>query len=509
MKYAFFVLVVFVLSSCTTTKKTAVSLKDDGVLELVLVQVNDVYEIAPIENGKTGGLARIAWVKKKYLQQNPNTLLIMAGDFFSPSVYNSLQHQGKRIRGKQMVAAMNAAGFDWAIFGNHEFDITEKEAQERINESAFNWVASNTFHKTAGDVLPFAKETKTGPVFFPEKAIITLKDADGTMVKLGLLGITLPFNKADYVSYTDPLVAAKKTYAALKDSCDAVVAITHQAIADDIILAKEIPGLAAILGGHEHDMRREQVGPVTITKAHANAKSAYIVKLVINKQTKKLVATDSLYYLNQLTPLDSKAQVVVDYWTGIANANYASIGFNAKEVIVSNGPALDGRDDVVRSEETNFTKLLVAALQKASPQADVVIFNGGSMRLDDYLQPPVTQYDIIRTLPFGGGMKEADITGKLLIQVLSVGVKNKGTGGFLHSSNTALINNVWFLKGKPIDENAVYRIALTDFLLSGKEANLGFLQPDNPGVKKVYEDFKTPDLRSDIRLALITYLKSL
>ena len=39
-------------------------------------------------------------------------------DFLSPSVYNSLKYEGKRIRGKQMVDAMNAAGFNMAVFGS-------------------------------------------------------------------------------------------------------------------------------------------------------------------------------------------------------------------------------------------------------------------------------------------------------------------------------------------------------------------------------------------------------
>ena len=49
-------------------------------------------------------------------------------------------------------------------------------------------------------------------------------------------------------------------YDRLKDSADAIVAITHQSMEDDIQLAKDLPGLAAILGGHEHDQRYAQVG---------------------------------------------------------------------------------------------------------------------------------------------------------------------------------------------------------------------------------------------------------
>src|SRR5690606_22005461 len=98
--------------------------------------------------------------------------------------------------------------------------------------------------------------------------------------KIGFLGINIPFTKIDYVSYTDPLETAIRLYNQIKDSCDAVVAITHQAVTDDIILAKALPGLALIIGGHEHDMRFNKVGNVIISKAHANARSVYLLDLL-------------------------------------------------------------------------------------------------------------------------------------------------------------------------------------------------------------------------------------
>ena len=92
---------MIVFASCSSTKKT--TSKDDGKIEVTFVQINDVYEIAPLSGGKEGGMARVATLKKKYQQKNPNTFLVMAGDFVSPSVYNSLQYEGKAIRGKQMI----------------------------------------------------------------------------------------------------------------------------------------------------------------------------------------------------------------------------------------------------------------------------------------------------------------------------------------------------------------------------------------------------------------------
>ena len=120
------------ICSCNSGRHTIAS-KDDGKIDITFVQVNDVYEIAPLENGKVGGMARVATIKKEQLRKNQNTFLVLAGDFLSPSVYNSLKYEGSRIRGKQMVESMNAAGMDLVVFGNHEFDISETELQSRIN----------------------------------------------------------------------------------------------------------------------------------------------------------------------------------------------------------------------------------------------------------------------------------------------------------------------------------------------------------------------------------------
>src|SRR5678809_653258 len=289
MKYFLrFLLLTFTLASCTTTRKSGS--KDDGKITVTFVQINDVYEIAPLSGGKEGGMARVATVKKKYLQKNPNSFLVIAGDFVSPSVYNSLQYEGKAIRGKQMIEAMNAAGMDFAVFGNHEFDIRENELLDRINESNFQWISSNAFHKSGSETIPFTYRNR--PI--PKTYVLNIRDADGTTSKIGFFALVLPFNKADYVSYSPALDAAKQAYNQLKDSVDAVVAITHQSMQEDKMLAKEIPGLAAILGGHEHDQHFDKIGKTVITKALANAKSAYVVSLDINKKRKKVKVSTQL-----------------------------------------------------------------------------------------------------------------------------------------------------------------------------------------------------------------------
>ncbi len=501
---------LFASASCKVTKK-AVATKDDGKIEVVFVQVNDVYEIAPVAGGKEGGMARVATLKKQYKQSNPNTFLVIAGDFISPSVFNSLQYNGQRIRGAQMIESMNVAGMDIAVLGNHEFDFSEKDLQNRINESNFLWISSNTFHKIKDSIVPFTKTNVPGGVAFPQTYIMTVKDADGTTAKIGFIGITLSSNPAEYVSYKDPLSTAKQLYNSLKDSVDAVVAITHQAVEDDIKLATQLPDLAAILGGHEHSGVFNKTGKVNITKAEANAKTAYVVKLIINKKTLNFNTTPELIYLNEQVPLDSITNMVVEKWKKIVEDNYDSLGFDPKKIVIAAGEALDGREAETRNRSTNFTRLITQAMATACPQADAVIFNSGSIRLDDILIPPVSQYDIIRSLPFGGGIKEADMKGSLLIQVLQAGKKNANAGGFLQyqpvvfdsASNSFMVNNT------PVDTAKTYRVAVSEFLLAGKETHLDFLNPKNPDITKIYPaDTSTNNPKSDIRLAIIKYLES-
>jgi 2',3'-cyclic-nucleotide 2'-phosphodiesterase (5'-nucleotidase family) len=498
--------------SCTSTRRANSSKKDDGKLEVVFVQVNDVYEIAPISGGRTGGMARVATVKKEQLKQNPNTFLVMAGDFVSPSIYNSLQFEGKRIRGRQMVEAMNVAGTDLAVFGNHEFDITETELQERINESTFRWIASNSFHKKNGNTGPFSKQVANNISAFPETLILPLTDADGTTVRIGFIGLTLPFNKADYVDYSEPLSTGERLYNQIKDSCDAVIAITHLQMDDDVNLAKRLPDLAMILGGHEHDMRFEKAGNVLITKAHANARSAYIIKLVIDKKKKTHQVIPTLKMLDETVAFDSLTNLAVTKWTEIANQNYASLGFDARKIVAASGDSLDGRETEVRSRPTNLTRLIAAAVAEAAPEASIAIMNAGSIRVDDILYPPITQYDILRSLPFGGPIREAELKGSLVVQVLEAGKKNEGVGGYLHYHPVLFDStiNKWMLNGNAIDTAKVYRVAFSDFLITGKEANLEFLNKDNPAMIKLYDAETSPaSSKSDIRLAIVRYLQEM
>ncbi len=495
----------WLLSGCFASQ--AALSTDPNVIELQILQLNDVYEITPLSDDK-GGMARVASLKKALMQNNPNTIAVLSGDFVSPSAIGTLKHEGVTIRGKQMIEVMNAAGIDYVTFGNHEFDIKESEIQARIDESRFVWVSSNVSHVTPKGTAPF---TQRGTPL-PRYHIAEFKNPSGTTLKVGIIGITLPANKQDFVAYDDFFEAAKKMEQQIRAQVDYTIALTHIDIADDMKLAGEMPQIPILLGGHDHTHMYIKKGNNVVAKADANAKTAYIHTLRFNKTTRKVQLSSKLRPIDHTLPNDPATQKVVEKWMGIADASLKAMGFNAAETVMVLKTPMDAREAVVRYKPSYAAELVTKAMSAAVPAAECAILNCGSIRIDDIVTGNITQYDVIRILPFGGKIALVEMKGSLLAKVIKNGaVDNVGNGGYLGFDRCAYdkTRQSAMVSGTPIDPGRIYRVALPEFLLTGKEYNLGYLTKDNPEISKVTLPDKPDDPMSDIRVALINYMKSL
>jgi 2',3'-cyclic-nucleotide 2'-phosphodiesterase (5'-nucleotidase family) len=492
------------LYSQTAAPPTATLVPNDQPIEVVIVQLNDVYEIAPVQGGQRGGMARVATLCHHLRKQNPLTFVVLSGDFISPSVFAYVSYQGKPIRGAQMIDVMNAIGIDYVTFGNHEFDIPEAELQERINESKFSWIATNVRQVRGKDTLAFRQKTPKGTeVPLPEYAILRLQDRNGQRLRLGLLGVTLPYAKKPYVHYLNVNQTAKATYQRIQDSCDAVIAMTHLSLAEDKALATALPQVPLLMGGHEHDHIEVQMGPVRITKADANAKTVYIHRLRYDPSTKQVSIQSMLQSVDESIPADTAIQSRVNGWMERAYASFRSQGFEPTQLLATFSDTLNGLEAAVRNQQTNLGALICRAMAKQAVPNAIPLLNSGSIRIDDQLPGKITQYDILRTLPFGGAVVTAELQGRILRQSLDAGLKNKGTGGYLQTLFTDLRPDGWYLHGKPIVDDQYYPVVLTDFLLAGKEANLGFLSRANPLVRNIIDPKGPQDPRRDIRHTVI------
>ena len=496
------------LVSCTSTKQTTVqsAIIDDGKISFTFLQLNDVYEIAPLEGGKVGGMARVANLRNQLKIENPNTFTFMAGDFLNPSLLGTVKYEGERIRGKQMIEVMNALGVDLVTFGNHEFDLSKNDLQQRLNESDFAWTSANVRQKVCGSTYPFYKEKNGIKEFATDTHIIEAKDKDGTTIKIGFFSVVIPSNPVSYAEYTDMFEQSKRAYNSLKNRVDIVFGLTHIKVEQDKRIAELLPELPLIMGGHEHHNMILNVGKTKITKADANAKTVYVHRINYDKKIKQYSLSSELVPINEQTGEDQNVKSIVDRWNSILSKEIKKIVSNPNEIIHTAKIPLDGRDTPIRSIQTNLGQLITRAMAYGfNDEVDAAIVNGGSIRLDDQLEGTINSVDIFRVLPFGGGVLKVDIKGSLLKEVLDYGKSQAGKGAYLQRY-LADYNDEWLVNGKPIDPNKTYKVAFSDYLLKGFD--VPFLKPDNGGVLSVYTPTKE-ELGSDIRKTVIAYLKSI
>ena len=202
-------------------------------------------------------------------------------------------------------------------------------------------------------------------------------------------------------------------------------------------------------------------------------------------------------------PEDTRVAQIVKQWVDKVDRGVRADGFVSEQAIATTNIALDGLDSSVRNRATNLTALIALAMLQEVERADLAIFNSGSIQINDYIPPGlITQYDIIRIFPFGGKVLAVEMNGSLLERVLEQGRANRGTSGYLQTANVSIKSSLstWIIAGEPLDPSRNYRVAINDFLMSGKEKGLEFLNFNQKGVRLIAQ-------KRDIRFAVIEQLR--
>ena len=188
-----------------------------------------------------GGLARratlIAAMRKSV--SHP-FVLIDAGDVFTRGPWH------KKFFGAPEIQAYNQMGYDMACIGNNEFKATDGVDSQNIllglvRQSRFPWLAANL---TVGD---------TG---VPVEGIHPYIVRRYGNVRVGFLGLTAPRSK-DYPqtkgwAIRDPIETAKRWVPIARKECDVLIAVTHLGVLLDMMLAAQVSGIDAIVGGDSH-----------------------------------------------------------------------------------------------------------------------------------------------------------------------------------------------------------------------------------------------------------------
>ncbi|CAF0808154.1 unnamed protein product [Rotaria sordida] len=417
-------------------------------VQWTFLQMNDVYELKPLGGGKKGGMARVATIRKLLLQENPNTITVIAGDIVSPSALGNSIVNGSMLNGKQMIATLNVLGLDYATLGNHEFDLKQESLRRRLNESRFQWIASNVYERNT---------TKPFHNVLPYK-ILTISN-----VNILLIGLTIddnfgPLSSGQYVSITSQQTLPVFTEQYIKHlrndlhlKWDILICLTHLNIQNDIDIIEHNPSIHVLLGGHEHEnyylKRGSNYAP--IYKADGNALSVFIHRFAYQPKTKQLLIFSRLTQVSEHFPDEPKTAEIANYFYEAGLQAYREQGFSPGRIVCTLPPGFtfDGRSAIIRSQQSHLTRALCNAMMDATNTA-ICVLNSGAIRIDDQLTGTITQYDILRCLPFAASLITIRINGSNLVKILDRGLMNINTGMYISYSGLEYdaITTKWYLQ---------------------------------------------------------------
>ncbi|MBX9887046.1 MAG: metallophosphatase [Flavobacteriaceae bacterium] len=222
------------------------------IKHLTILHTNDVHShIDPFpaddpRNANMGGVSRRAALIENIRKENPNVLLLDAGDIFQGTPY--FNYYGGELEFK----LMSMMQYDLSTIGNHDFDNGIQGLYAQMPHAKFEFVSANyDFKNTAMDglVKPYKIFNKNG-------------------IKVGVFGIGIELDglvdKKMYQEtvYSDPVEASQEMIRILKkeQQCDVVICLSHLGYSYrnepnkicDLKLAALTKDIDLIIGGHTH-----------------------------------------------------------------------------------------------------------------------------------------------------------------------------------------------------------------------------------------------------------------
>jgi 2',3'-cyclic-nucleotide 2'-phosphodiesterase (5'-nucleotidase family) len=416
--------------------------------KLRIVSINDVYTL--------DNLPRLATLVRHYRDDDPadKMLVILAGDFLGPSLLSSLD------AGRGMAECLDAIGVTHVVLGNHEDDVPLVDLRRRIVDLHATWLGAN--------VTGFDPPLRAHDV-------VEVHGPGGRVVRVGLVGVVMndpavyrsaPFGGAGLGSPNEA-VLRETAQLTRTDGCACVVAVTHQAIADDRALALDAPRLAlpAIIGGHEHAVFVEQDSGTWIVKAGMNAERAAITELTWEGDGPPMVTVG-------LDPVTSYAEDGA--LRALVESHMAKVHAIESATLLRLGPGEVLSSVGTRARQTSMGTLVCSRLRDALG-AEVGVFNGGGIRASREYRGHLTYGDVKAELPFDNEVVVVRMPGRVLAAGVAASRANAPaeSGGFLQVDDRTEVDETSHrllrVDGEPLDPQRIYRVATVRDLLGGMD----------------------------------------
>ncbi|WP_163100424.1 bifunctional 2',3'-cyclic-nucleotide 2'-phosphodiesterase/3'-nucleotidase [Peribacillus alkalitolerans] len=437
-----------------------------------------------------GSMEYTAAAMKKRESENPNTLLVHAGDMIGGSPLISALFQDE-----PTIEVMEAMGFDVGTLGNHEFDEGIAELQRMINggEHAkgtkgydgmnFPVVAANAIDSSTGNLItkPYA-----------------IKEVGGK--KIGFIGVVtqetpniIVRKGNETLQITDETTAINKyTEELKKQGIEAIVVLAHNPsvqngradLFDAADIAEKVDDeVDVIFAAHNHVYVDQVVDNKLIVQAYSYGSAFSDVDLELDPVTGDIVKKDAevvTVYQKDYTP-DSTVSTIMKKYEDLIAPIKAEIVGNSLTTLPKGYPSATETGDFALGN-------LLADGMKAAMNSDFALMNGGGVRaqLD---AGEVTFGDLFSIQPFGNVLNKVKLSGADLETVLNNQITPNTSGGYsldFHVSgfkytwdtSTGKVVDIILPDGSKIDKTKEYTVVVNNYMYGNLKYGIGALSTD-------------------------------
>lgn len=431
--------------------------------DIIILYTNDIHTYID------GDLSYdvIAAIKKDLEKEYKYVFLADAGDHIQGTAYGSMD------KGETIVKLMNAAKYDVATLGNHEFDYGMFNCMKAIDEAEFSYISSNFYHEENGIRMKNVLDSYvmfecgsekvafvgiTTPETFSKSTPSYFQDNNGNYI----YGISGGDNGEKLYEDVQRAINEAKASGATK-----IIALGHLGDGVDSKpwtseeTISNVSGLDAFIDGHSHSIvKGKNIQDKTGKEVLLTQTGEYFNRIGIMKiesQTSEII-TDfiecqeildgdgnnilgyklaSEIYTNNEVIIDDNVKTIKEGWIADIDSKL-STEIGLATVILDNYDAEGKR--LVRVQETNSGDFCADALyylfDNMDMDVDFAIMNGGGIR-NKAVTGSMSYKTCKEIHTFGNVACLQTITGQQLLDALEWGARFVGeaeNGGFLHVS---------------------------------------------------------------------------
>lgn len=445
-------------TSATEVKRDTLSNIGATPQTLTILHTNDIHGHLVSWTGwdgelageQVGGLDRLAALIRKVRTEvgGQRVLLLDAGDTIGDTMIAA------ETEGRAVIETMNALAYDAMVIGNHEPDFTASTLRARIAEAHFPVLAANI--RGANNQL-FAKP-------------YVIREIEG--IRVGILGIAYPntsltSSKRNVVGlgFRGAVETARKYIPAMRrEGAKIIIALTHLGLSADKALAKSVPGIDLIVGGHSHNRMKEAIRVRDTLIVQAGAHGSDLGRLDLTIAGGRIIS-----HRRTLIPITGEgSDATIVEVIARAQAPYRErmdeeVG-HATGVIIR-AQTIAGQEPEKRDAESPADDLFADAIRETA--GTQVAFLPG-LGYGVALQPgKITAADIRNLIPHDSAVWTMRLTGTQIRQVLEQAIENftaidvtKKVGGMIQVSGLRFSYDPQARRSRRVQEITVGGLAL-------------------------------------------------